>query len=187
MEKQQLWLFFTVKCSFADPNLLPLFGQKPSANSCNVSTQRSCSGWQFELAHSRLCVLTACQANNPSCPPTQYTVAPRTAPTIVARAPSSAASVVLLKWTGGGRARQHFHSRSQREQNGHSGVNGHNDGDAEEEGNCRDCCGDGAGHYGNAFMVDSLQSAPPFLTIMLWWKQYSLTWSAANRPSDVLP
>lgn len=99
-EKQQLWLFFTVKCSFADPNPIPLFGQKPSANSCNVCIQRSSSGWQFELARSRVCVLTACQANIPSCPPTQYTVAPRTAPTIMARAPSSAASVVLLKWTG---------------------------------------------------------------------------------------
>lgn len=127
-----------------------------------------------------------CQANNPSCPPTQYRIAPKATATIMARVAFSMASVVLVKWMGA----VHGHTHSQREQNGHSGVNGHNlaklgkrHNDAEEEGGCRNCCGDSAGHYGNAYMVDSLQGAPPLLTGMLQQKQNSLIYSATNRPS----
>lgn len=41
-----------------------------------------------------------CQANNPSCPPTQYRIAPKATATIMARVAFSMASVVLVKWMG---------------------------------------------------------------------------------------
>lgn len=45
-------------------------------------------------------MLTDNQANIPSCPPTQYRAAPKTAATITARVAFRTASVLLLKWMG---------------------------------------------------------------------------------------
>lgn len=87
---------------------------------------------------------------------------------------------------GGGHEGQHGHSHSQCEQNGDGGVNGHylaelgeRHNDAEEERDCGDYCGDGAGHYGNAHMVHRLQGPPLPLDRRLLQTQHGLIRGAA--------
>lgn len=128
-----------------------------------------------------------CQANNPSCPPR---IAPKATATIMARVAFSMASVVLVKWMGAVHANMATLTVSVNKMdtvvlmatiwpNLAKGPM-----TQKRRGDCRDCCGDSAGHYGNAYMVDSLQGAPPLLTGMLQQKQNSFIWSAASRPSD---
>lgn len=68
---------------------------------------------------------------------------------------------------GRGHAGQQGRSHRQGEENGDGRVDGHDltelgerHNDAEEKRDGGDCCGDGAGHYGNAHMVHCLQSSP---------------------------
>lgn len=79
----------------------PEHGGTYSAYSSHFCIQRNSSAWhQCDLVDSRVYVLIDCQANAPSCPPTQHTAAPKAAATITARAAFSTAPGGLLKWAG---------------------------------------------------------------------------------------